>query len=407
MSYAKEYSSKYDIFGRTRTSNLLTLFSDKQNIVSNDGILWDNATLLGQGTSVFDPVNCKYRMTIPANQTGRMVRQTFQRFNAQSGKPLLTFIAFKGYDPSLFVSPFGLEAYYVISLGDGDYGFSLFFRNEIPTLRFRTKTSGTIVDTIVPQTSWNINKMDGNGDVNTGKECRYKLDFAQEQLLVIEVAQFPQGYVRFGWMVNGEICYAHAFDTLNTSLFPSGNMNLPIRIIFERLLAKTYDLNLQIGSCAVFSEGGEENVGVVKSVVSSAVSYPTVGTIYPVMGIKLATPGACIQIENLALYLSSANDAVRWVFYRNPTITGTALSYSGTGYIQSALGTSASTITAGTGFVTQQGYLTSTQPIYVEPKNVIRLGYNIANVPDEFVVGIVPLTSGVTVEAVLTYRELA
>ncbi len=392
------------IFNRMRTSNLYTLFSDNQSVINNVNVLWDDIAATGAGTSTYDPIKKIVTLNVDQGTISDRRRMTYQRFNVSPGKSLLCFMSFKCKSNS-----FNGNSFYNIGMTDGTNGFSFLIQLGIPKLRVRSNFSGVVTDNYMLQSEWNINRMDGKGNVdNPNKGTKAKLNFYNEtQVLVIERFAFPQGYVRFGFMVDGEICWAHQYTTLNTSeVLQFANMNLPLLFNCSGNNNTTDGVALECGSTAVFIEGGEPNIGVLKSIASQRFTYSSASTIYPSIGFQLASTNAAIIIENIAMYLSSANDAVRWGLYRNPTVSGTPLIYSGSGYVQAAQGGPTTTIVAGTGIVTQQGYLTSTQPIIVDQKNIVRLGFNQANIPDQIILGVVALTPGIDIESVITYREL-
>ena len=79
-------SFSIDAFGRWRTSDPLTLFDSKQ-IFDNQPLFWDESLESGGGISSSHSVNTASTVITSTDSTaGKFTRQTFMRFNYQSGK---------------------------------------------------------------------------------------------------------------------------------------------------------------------------------------------------------------------------------------------------------------------------------------------------------------------------------
>ena len=91
-------SPSVDAFGRWRTSDTLTLFDSKQ-IFDNQPLFFDDAQVSGSGTSSSHSVNeAATTISVAASTAGKRARQTFQRFNYQSGKSQLILVTFSEFD---------------------------------------------------------------------------------------------------------------------------------------------------------------------------------------------------------------------------------------------------------------------------------------------------------------------
>lgn len=91
----------------------------------------------------------------------------------------------------------------------------------------------------VPQSQWNMDKMDGTGPSG------YNLDISKMQMAYIDYTWYGAGFIRFGFRaVNGDIIYCHkmANNNVNTSAYMRSG-NLPGRFeafnqgVFSRLVA--------------------------------------------------------------------------------------------------------------------------------------------------------------------------
>ena len=141
-----------------------------------------------------------------------------------------------------------------------------------------TITSIPQKSTTTPQTSWNIDKMDG-----TGSSGIY-LNFKKAQLFVIDMEWLSVGRVRFGFYIYGKIVYCHQLTNINTLTGPyTTEINLPVCYSIHSNLAGNTGSITQICS-TVISEGGYQPTGKPFSIgVTGGVS---VGSTSP-----SATPG--------------------------------------------------------------------------------------------------------------------
>jgi len=89
----------------------------------------------------------------------------------------------------------------------------------------RTSTSGSPVETVVPQASWNIDKMDGTG------VSGITMDFTKTQILVISAQWLGVGRVIVGFNIGGIIRPVHQFLNANNLTVPyTQTFNLPVRM---------------------------------------------------------------------------------------------------------------------------------------------------------------------------------
>ena len=83
-----------DAFYRLRVSNPFTV-SDSKQLLDYTGHVWDDVQASGAGTSsTHSTARASTTLGVSANTAGRRVRQTFRRFNYQSGKSQHYFSTF-------------------------------------------------------------------------------------------------------------------------------------------------------------------------------------------------------------------------------------------------------------------------------------------------------------------------
>lgn len=395
---AQELTSQ-DSFGRQRISNPTTIFDSKQ-IVDTQALFWDDQQTSGSGTtSTFNTNQASTTLAVSNATAGTRVRQTFRRFNYQPGKMQQTFMT----------GVLGTGGTGIIKrVGIFDTNNGLFFEQNGTTLSVvvRTKTSGTVVDISRPQSSWNLDKLDGTGSSGL------TLDVAKTQIFIIEFEWLGVGTTKFGFKINGKIYYVHEIHNANSlSLVYMSTPNLPLR--YEISNSGSGSANSLVHICSsVISEGGSEKTGFPLSVDRGASGLTTANdtSIYPLLAIQLKSgyEGATIDIASLSIICTSTA-AYRWCLLLNPTVTGTALSFSSV--TNSAIQVDVSrgnTTTVSGGIQIDSGYAQNTSEGSTDVKfqNKLTIGSNIAGTNDILVLGIQRITgTSETFFGALTWNE--
>jgi hypothetical protein len=383
-----------DAFGRLRVSNPTTLFDSKQ-VFDNQALFWDDEEVSGGSTTTTHNANqASTTIAVGASTAGNRVRQTFQRFNYQPGKSQLV----------LLTGVFGAGATGITkSIGYFDDDNGLFFELAETTLNVvrRTKTSGSVVDNKVAQSSWNIDTMDGNGPSGI------TLDLTKTQIMLIDFEWLGVGRVRMGWVIDGMIYYCHEFKNANnlTTVYMS-TPNLPLRYEIDNDGSGGASSLVHICS-SVMSEGGLEKLGVLRHADSGSIGSLKAGSLYGGVGIRLSSSGlgTNVLLENLSLLSSTANDQAHWEIILNPAVASGTWGYSGLSNspVQVALGNG---VLMSGGTVLDGGYFTTSLPITTTTPNALRLGAKRDGTVDTLVLTIKPITNNITAEASLTWREL-
>jgi hypothetical protein len=212
-------------------------------------------------------------------------------------------------------------------------------------------------------------------------------------------------------VIHGEVHYLHQFDHANTitSVYMS-TPNLPIRYSIEN--DGTGDADTMDHGCAtVISEGGQQLLG--KSTYISTQGGHLTGTtadvLYAGIGIRLQSGylGLTVDIEAISALAETADD-FEWVLLLNPTVAGSPVwgNVAGSG-LQRALGASANTVTSG--YPLAGGWVKSTNQgggtVFAHVNTVIKLGSDIAGVPDEIWLAIRPLTDALNIQTSMSVIE--
>jgi len=404
-------SASIDAFGRWRTSNTETVFDFKNIFYDSDiplsqenkPVFWDNQETSGSGTSTSYRQNeASQRISVSNLTAGKRTRQTKNMFNYQPGKSQLSFITFNlisldneitkrvGYfndNNGIFLETIGSDKYFIR----------------------RTYTSGSAINNRVISSSWNIDPMDGSGP------SKISLDFTKTQILIIDFEWLGVGRVRVGFVVNGNIYYAHQFlNANNLTLVYMSTPNLPIRYEIENSGLGSAS-NLDCICSSVMSEGGIQDIGVIRyASTSTLVDASVAGTIYAVLGIRLKQNylSSTVKIISYSLIEVQGGKNLEWLLIFNPTVAG-AFTYAdeSRGSVQVARGALANTVSGG--IVIGGGFFNSDKgntggSINQGVQSSLYLGSTISGTSDQIVLCVKPLAGVINSDVYggLTWREL-
>jgi hypothetical protein len=386
-----------DAFGRLRISNPEMIFNSKQ-IFDNQPLYWDDIQESGSGTSSVHSVNtASSTLSVSATTAGKRTRQTFMRFNYQPSKSQLIFIT-----GILKASGGGTGITTRMGYFDDNNGLFLECNAGIINLVRRTKTSGSAQDDTIPQSSWNLDKMDGTGS------SRISLDFTKTQIFMMDFEWLGVGRVRFGFNVEGTTYYVHELSAANslTTVYMS-TPNLPLRYqIINDGTGIVSSINCICS--AVISEGGREEVATNSYISTGGTSVQaTKNVTNAVLATRLKTGflGTTIDILDLSL-LTTSNDNYEWQLYLNPSgingLTFTGVTNSALEYSVAANGTRISG-----GFSIAGGYAQAKTSIQADSlKSLMKLGCSITGKRDILVLSCLPLgSSDSVVYGAINYRE--
>lgn len=240
----------------------------------------------------------------------------------------------------------------------------IFFQHSSSGSSFvlRGNASGSVVEIVTPQDSWNIDRLNGRG------ASRITLDVTKAQRMIIDSgALSAAGGYRIGFFIDGNIVFAHQFNAGN--LFPSlpntlRTPHLPIR--YEVMNDGGTGANIstvQTASSALI-EGGTEDEQAYLTTANNDVNLVTCSsaTLTPVLSIRLRdTLGGLTvrgQVIPYAVQLLNRSNAPAYFEVRgNPTLTGAAFANVDTNFSISEFDVAATALSGGTKLVS--GYVTS------------------------------------------------
>ena len=260
-----------DAFGRARQSSPLTLFDSFNRYQENDKFTIDTAS---NGNTSFDVNTSTVNLEVDGTNGSKVVRESTRVFAYQPGKSLQIFNTFV-----MATQSSGLRqrvGYYNDENG-------IFVEQDDNGVYFvkRSYITGSAVDTRVAQTSWNNDKMDGNG------ASKKTLDITKAQIFWMDIEWLGVGSVRCGFVIDGVFVHCHTFNHANTidSVYMTTAI-LPLRYEIENTTVGSAATLKQICS-TVISEGGYEFRGN-GGYASRGLSKKSVGsTMIPLLSIRL------------------------------------------------------------------------------------------------------------------------
>lgn len=341
-----------DAFGRIRTSTPFTLF-DSFHQFQDNGKFTEYST--GTASSAYDVNSSSVLMSIGTTAGDKLYRESSRVFAYQPGKSLLILQTF-----CMNVSKPGLrqrQGYF----NDKNGVFLQLHGTEISFVK-RSSSTGVVVDTVVPQSQWNGNKLP-------------QLDMSLVQILFIDIEWLGVGTVRVGFVINGEFVVCHRFHHANqpgNKLPYMTTACLPIRAEIENITNTTAPSSYRLICSSVMSEGGYELRGRKMSIGTSSLLSPrqmgSANVFYPIVSIRLKSTrlDAIVIPTKISLSTPLASDYCYQIIVGAGIISGTWKSSAGSvEYNMDATG-----LTPSTGTVIHTGFFSSS----TQSRPVIDLG---------------------------------
>jgi hypothetical protein len=373
-----------DAFGKLETSSPETIFDSKQ-IADKQPLFFDDQQVSGAGTSSTYNTNQASTTLAVSNLTaGKRVRQTFRWFNYQPGKSQLIMKTFK-----LETKKAGIK------IKDGYFndrnGIFFYTHADSYGVGVRTYTSGVAVDNLVPQSTWNIDKLDGTGINNPSG---LNLADYQKALFFIDFEWLGVGIIATGFYFNRKKVYCNFYDTADTDPFVTmSNPCLPVRTEIENDGTGVAASTTHICS-TVISEGGLKDTGFGFGISRGTNPIITLNNtnIYPLFAVRLNSNYLHATIKLLNFNINCTSTATyNWYLLLNPTVTGTALSFTqvaNTSVDAQINTTNATTVSGGTVLLTGTASQTNESGINIVSATDFGMGSTIAGVSDVVVLAV-------------------
>lgn len=395
---AGNISASSDSFGRLRVSQPHTLF-DSSLRYGDDSFLWDQRDI-GNASSVHLPDESSILMTVSGNGDS-VLRETKRVFSYQPGKSLLILSTFvmNQAQPNLIQR----VGYY------GEKNGIYFEQNDNNLyMVIRKSTSGSVDDISerIPQSEWNIDRLDGNGgQYNLSGQ---KIDITKAQIWWCDIEWLGVGSVRVGFVINGQFIICHVFHHAN--IFDKVYMTTATLPCRYEIISNGSSAQMRAICVSVMSEAGYENRSISNTAFTSLLGENLSQTVYrPLVSIRLKSTrldSVVVPVKYDLLGLQQA--AYKYAIILNPTLTNASWTSSGNHssveYDISATELSGGTIIDSGIFVgSTKGGSASVSASLVDFSQ--QLGRTISGVSDIFCVAAIATTNNDDAAASLTWQE--
>lgn len=270
-----------DAFGRARVSQPHTLYDSFHRYKENGKETQANTA---GATGAFNADTSSIDMTVDTVSGHYCYRESKKVFAYQPGKSLQILKTF-------VMNPHKTNLRQRVGYFTSDNGFFL-ERSDLTASKVafvkRSSVTGSIVDTPVDQTSWNMDKLDGTGP------SLLTLNLDNPQILFIDIEWLGVGSVRMGFVIDGQFIHCHTFHHANLNSSPKGaymqTACLPIRSEIENVGTTSGSSTYKQICATVISEGGYALTGRPRMIgqdPAPGIRMTTAGTYYPLTSIRL------------------------------------------------------------------------------------------------------------------------
>jgi hypothetical protein len=283
-----------DAFGRLRTSEPFGIF-DNKNLFTKNGGYWNEVTA-GSGSISHTIAESSVTLSVTTADGDSAIRQSTQYSTYVPGKSQL--IVMTGVMGAQQTGTFKALGYYEKNNG-------VFFQQDDDGLgvTIRTDTSGSVVDTTVTQSDWNIDTLDGSND--SSNPSGINIDPTKAQIFIIDMQWLGVGRVRFGFNVGGNLHYVHEINNANNlSNVYMRTASLPIRYEIKNIGEVASSASLKEICSSVTSEGGYKIRGT-ELFVSNGVTTRSVSGRTPILAVRLKNTMGGYENRRAARLLST------------------------------------------------------------------------------------------------------
>ena len=281
--------------------------------------VWDESTTLG-GSATHDANLNQVVMSVGSTLGSKVIRQTRNTMRYIPGRTSTLTFALKLQTPTVGIRRrFGLF--------DENNGFyfedaGVLGSDGLPEYNvvIRSKTTGVILETRIPRSQWNGDKLDGTGGSGI------VADATKQQMVTFDYEWYGAGQVVFGFTIDGHTHTIHTFNHANRLTDPwCSTPFLPIRLELENLTGVAGTYYMWQGSNSLISEGKPDKLGIAQNIQTPVAgrTMTSANTYYPILSIRLKST----SLNGIALptYFQAAtldNTSVFFKLVRNATLTG-------------------------------------------------------------------------------------
>lgn len=259
----------------------------------------------------------------------------------------------------------------------------------------RSSTSGSAVDTVINQSSWNIDKLNGTGPSGL------TLDVTKDNLYIIDFSWHGAARVRFGLLLNGIKVYCHEYIGSNIFTVPyTRSPFLPIRSEITNTATTASITSFDLVACSGFKESSEPYMPAYNFARSTARAFKNANlTAAPFISIRPRTTfdGITnrIAVAPTQIQILAGGVAVVVLLVLNPTLTGAVFADVDTTYSATQVDTTALTYTGGTVIGEFFAQANSSQSFdLTDFSDAILLGLNVAGTTADILTVVLQSTAG-------------
>jgi hypothetical protein len=304
-----------DMFGRTKTSDAFTLF-DASHRYSQNGDFSDVTSGTASATHIQEQSTAA--LTVGTASGDKLYRETKKVFSYQPGKSLQVLQTF-------VFAPAKTNLRQRAGYFSTHNGFYLELDGTTVNFVRRSYASGGVVEIRVPQSEWNMDKLDGSGPSDV------VLDLSKAQILWSEYEWLGVGSVRLGFAIDGVFITAHQFNHANNiDTVYMTTASLPCRYEIENTGTTASSSTMKQICISVVSNGGYQRQSI--SWTASRTTAVSVGTTYyPLVAIRLAAgreDSVILPANFAALPSTDGNFVISLIRNPDPITTGTWSTHS-------------------------------------------------------------------------------
>lgn len=261
-----------DAFGRLRVSPPSGIFDNKNVLDRNE---YEFAELTASGGSItYLPNESSVSLAVGTTSGAYAIRQSIKRIPYSPGR-------------SQFITMTGVlgaaKANLVTRLGYFDDDNGIFFQVSSAGLAIvlRSRVSGSVNDTVIPQASWNVDRLDGTGSSGMN------FNPANAQIFNFDFQWLGVGRIRFGVNFNGRNITCHEIMNANnvTAVYMT-TPTLPVRYEIRNTGTTASSSSMKEICASASAEGGYNLPGVSHTAHGTAVRTLSI-TNTPMFAIRL------------------------------------------------------------------------------------------------------------------------
>jgi len=296
-----------DMFGRTKVAMPFTLFDSTHRYTQNGDF---SDVIQGTASSSHIEEQSTAALSVGTASGDYLHRESRRVFSYQPGKSLQVLQTF-------VLAPAKTNLRQRVGYFSTHNGTYLELDGTQLSFVKRTFANSIVEEIRVPQSDWNIDKLDGNGPSDV------VLDPSKTQIMFSEYEWLGAGSIRLGFAIDGQFILAHQFNHANyiNSVYMT-SATLPVRFEIENTGGTDSPSTLKQICVSVISNGGYDRRTIPH--IASRSTETTVGTSpEPLASIRMAsgrTDSVIIPANIAAIPTTSDSYIIR--LYKNATIVG-------------------------------------------------------------------------------------